>query len=46
VHHTPTPVSDDIAARILCLPLYHDLQPEDQQRITTIILKVINEYGT
>lgn len=32
------PVSEDISKRILCLPLYHDLQIEDVERISTLIL--------
>ena len=37
VNHLPTPVSDSIARRILCLPLYHDLSPEEQDFIVKII---------
>ena len=41
VQKTECPVSDDITNRILCLPLYHDLSPADQQRILTELL----DYG-
>lgn len=34
-----TPISEDIAARILCLPLYSDLEDEAIKRICNIILK-------
>lgn len=32
-----TPVADDIARRILCLPMYYDLTPRNQQEISRII---------
>jgi dTDP-4-amino-4,6-dideoxygalactose transaminase len=35
------PTSEDIAARVLCLPLYHDLTTESIRRICTIIAEVI-----
>lgn len=31
------PVSEDVADRILCLPLYHDLADNDVQRISNIV---------
>jgi dTDP-4-amino-4,6-dideoxygalactose transaminase len=34
-----TPISDDIASRILCLPFYHDLELSDQARVIEIIKK-------
>lgn len=37
-----TPVSDSIASRILCLPLYHDLSKEEQDMIARILLRVQN----
>ncbi|MEQ8625754.1 MAG: DegT/DnrJ/EryC1/StrS family aminotransferase [Vicingaceae bacterium] len=37
VHSIQTPVSDDCAARILCLPLYHELESQVQKKITRII---------
>ena len=39
VPYVPMPVSEDIASRILCLPLYYTLAEEDIQRIIDIILK-------
>ncbi len=38
VPYTPMPVSEDIAIRILCLPLYYTLSEQDIQRIIDIIL--------
>lgn len=37
------PVSESIAKRILCLPLFVGLSPEDQQRICDIILQTIGD---
>jgi dTDP-4-amino-4,6-dideoxygalactose transaminase len=34
-----TPVSDSIASRILCLPLYHTLSREEQHMIARILLR-------
>lgn len=31
------PISEDVASRILCLPLYHDLEKESIEQIVTII---------
>lgn len=42
VQSKPTPVSDDIASRILCLPLYHDLSREEQLMIGRILLRTQN----
>lgn len=39
-----TPVCEDIAARILCLPLYHDLAEEEQDMIARVLLRCQN-YG-
>ncbi len=39
VQKTPCPVSDDITHRILCLPLYHDLSRQDQNRIISELLR-------
>ncbi len=36
-----TPVSDDIASRILCLPLYYDLSLTEIDLISRIILRVL-----
>ncbi len=35
------PVSEDIASRVLCLPLYHDLTIDNIKRICTIIAEVL-----
>ncbi|MDP3442731.1 MAG: DegT/DnrJ/EryC1/StrS family aminotransferase, partial [Ignavibacteria bacterium] len=35
-------VSDQIAARILCLPLYHTLSDVEQKMIARILLRVQN----
>ena len=37
-----TPVSDQIAARVLCLPLYHTLSSEEQGMISRLLLRVQN----
>lgn len=37
-----TPVSDDIASRILCLPMYHSLKDEEIAFISRILLRVQN----
>lgn len=39
VPYTQMSVSEDIASRILCLPLYYSLAMEDMERIINIILK-------
>jgi len=36
------PVSDDIAKRILCLPLYHSLSISEQEMIAELLLKIQN----
>ena len=38
VPYTPMPISEDIARRILCLPLYYTLSEEDMIRIVNIVL--------
>ena len=38
VPYVPMPVSEDVASRILCLPLYYTLAHEDMDRIIDIIL--------
>lgn len=35
------PVTEDISRRVLCLPLYYELEPEQVKRICQIIRKVI-----
>jgi len=37
VQHSPLPVSENVSARILCLPLYHDLSAADVKIIVDII---------
>jgi dTDP-4-amino-4,6-dideoxygalactose transaminase len=38
VRMVSTPVSDSVASRILCLPLYHDLSVQDQKMIADTLL--------
>jgi dTDP-4-amino-4,6-dideoxygalactose transaminase len=35
-----TPVSNDVAQRVLCLPLYHKLTEEEQKMIARLLLRV------
>lgn len=42
VKETATPVSDDIASRILCLPLYFELSEVEVDMICRRILRVLN----
>jgi len=37
VKNNETPISDDIASRILCLPVYHDLSEKEQDIICKLI---------
>jgi len=39
VPEVDTPVSDDVAARVLCLPLYHHLTEEEQGMIARLLLR-------
>lgn len=32
-----TPISDDISSRVLCLPLYHTLEIEEQSRVINVL---------
>lgn len=41
VPYVPMPNSEDIASRILCLPLYYTLAEEDVERIANIIIHTI-----
>lgn len=41
VPYVPMPVSEDIASRILCLPLYYTLGKDDVERIANIILRAL-----
>ena len=36
------PISESIAKRILCLPIYHALTPNDVNFITRIVLRTLN----
>ncbi|WP_026956880.1 DegT/DnrJ/EryC1/StrS family aminotransferase [Algoriphagus vanfongensis] len=38
-----TPISDDISARILCLPIYHELTKEEQDLIGRFVLKALKK---
>ena len=42
VPYVPMQVSEDIARRVLCLPLFYQLQEEDMQRIIDIVLRCLN----
>lgn len=42
VEKQPTPISDEIASKILCLPLYHSLSSEEQRLISRILLRTQN----
>ncbi|MBJ6119785.1 DegT/DnrJ/EryC1/StrS family aminotransferase [Pontibacter sp. BT310] len=42
VKRQAVPIADDIAKRILCLPLYHDLSFEEIDMIARILLRVQN----
>ncbi|MCB9689338.1 MAG: DegT/DnrJ/EryC1/StrS family aminotransferase [Alphaproteobacteria bacterium] len=39
VKQTPTPVADDAARRVACLPVYHDLTLEQVDRICDLVLE-------
>lgn len=39
VNYQPTPVSEDISRRVMCLPLYYNLTKEEIRNISQIILK-------
>ena len=41
VPYVEMPISEDIASRILCLPLYYTLAVEDVERIAKIILRAL-----
>jgi dTDP-4-amino-4,6-dideoxygalactose transaminase len=42
VTHSESPVSEDIAKRIICLPMYHTLTIEEQDMICRILLRTQN----
>jgi len=37
VKYSPCPIAEDISDRILCLPLFHDMTKEDQDKVLTEI---------
>lgn len=37
------PISEDISSRVLCLPLYHDLQPADVEQIADAIVGCLKQ---
>jgi dTDP-4-amino-4,6-dideoxygalactose transaminase len=39
VQETDTPISEDVARRVLCLPLYHELTKEEQEMIARLMLR-------
>ncbi len=41
VNYQPCPVAEDIAKKVICLPLYHDITRDEQLMIANIILKEI-----
>jgi dTDP-4-amino-4,6-dideoxygalactose transaminase len=43
VKRNPTPLSDSISSRILCLPLFHDMGAGDQQLIASVIRETLHE---
>lgn len=36
------PVAADIASRILCLPVYHELTPEVQEKVASVIVRTLD----
>jgi dTDP-4-amino-4,6-dideoxygalactose transaminase len=44
VQSQPTPVADDVALRVLCLPLYHELSSEEVELVCRLILRE-KRYG-
>lgn len=37
-----TPISDNISKRVLCLPIYHSLKRDEQEKIGQLLLKIQN----
>jgi len=37
-----TPIADDIASRVLCLPMYYGLSFAEQRMVTRLVLRVLN----
>jgi len=46
VKKSATPVSDDCASRILCLPLFHELNKRSQLSITAVIKSTLKNENT
>ncbi|HWB24570.1 MAG TPA: DegT/DnrJ/EryC1/StrS family aminotransferase [Chitinophagaceae bacterium] len=42
VEYKSCPISESIASRILCLPLFHDMKSADQRMIARVLLRVQN----
>ena len=40
-HSTPCPVSEDIANRVLCLPLYYSIEPSSIKSISNIVNEAV-----
>jgi dTDP-4-amino-4,6-dideoxygalactose transaminase len=38
VQNRPMPVTESVAVRVLCLPLYHDLSSTDVKKIVDIVV--------
>lgn len=41
IKYQSCPIAEDLANRVMCLPLYYDLAKEDQSMIANIILEVL-----
>lgn len=44
VNNSKTPISDEVSSTVLCLPLFHDLETTQQDKIIQILIKAQN-YG-
>jgi dTDP-4-amino-4,6-dideoxygalactose transaminase len=42
IEEASMPITESISPRMLCLPLYHNIEENDLQRITDIILQTLN----
>lgn len=42
--YSPLPVSESISQRVLCLPLYHELSNDEQEKIAQIILHAVKQF--
>jgi dTDP-4-amino-4,6-dideoxygalactose transaminase len=45
INYQPMPVSESVAKRILCLPLYHELGKKDQLMIAEIVLHSEKQFA-